>query len=167
MQLLVYRYQVDEPSLDVVNVYTVKQMATWFHRNTGTKAYLGVIQLVKSKIVDTVLVISKDKEAGYDVEKTFHPNMPSCIEEVLDEFKHVFPTDLPLDLLLVQKGHEFRIDLEDMTTPVHKPIFKLSPLELEEAKKQIDSMLKHGYIRPSDSSFGSSVLFIPKKDGGL
>ena len=36
--------------------------------NKRTKAYLGVIQLVKSKIVDTALVISKDKEAGYDVE---------------------------------------------------------------------------------------------------
>ena len=67
----------------------------------------------------------------------------------------------------MRKGHEFCIDLEDMTTLVHKPIYKLSPLELEEAKKQIDYMLEHGYIRLSDSPYESPVLFVPKKDGGL
>ena len=38
-------------------------------------------------------------------------------------------------------GHEFRIDLEDDTPPVHRPLYKLSPLELEEAHKQIQYML--------------------------
>ena len=28
-------------------------------------------------------------------------------------------------------------------------------------------MLEHGFIRPSDSPYGASVLFAPKKDGGL
>lgn len=49
---------------------------------------------------------------------------------------------------------------------MHKPIYKISPLKLEEARKQIDYMLDHGYIRPSDSHYGSPVLFILKKDGG-
>ena len=39
--------------------------------------------------------------------------------------------------------------------------------ELEEAKKQIESMLKDGFIRPSDSPYGALVLFVPKKDGSL
>ena len=43
----------------------------------------------------------------------------------------------------------------------------MSPLELEEAKKQIESMLEHEFIRPSDSPYGAPILFIPKKDGGL
>ena len=51
--------------------------------------------------------------------------------------------------------------------PVHWPLYKLSPLELEEAKKQIEYMLKHGFIRPSDSHYGAPVLFALKKDGGL
>ena len=42
-----------------------------------------------------------------------------------------------------------------------------SLLELEEAKKQIQLMLKHGFIRPSDSPYGALVLFVPKKDGSL
>ena len=43
----------------------------------------------------------------------------------------------------------------------------MSPLELEEAKNQIESMLEHGFVRPSDSPYGALVLFIPKKDGSL
>ena len=51
--------------------------------------------------------------------------------------------------------------------PVHRPLYKMSPLELEEAKKQIESMFEHGFVRPSDSPYGAPVLFIPKKDGSL
>ena len=40
----------------------------------------------------------------------------------------------------------------------------MSPPELEEAKKQIESMLEHGFIQPSDSPYSALVLFIPKKD---
>ena len=43
----------------------------------------------------------------------------------------------------------------------------MSPLELAEAKKQIQCMLEHGFIRPSDSPDGAPVLFTLKKDGGL
>ena len=50
---------------------------------------------------------------------------------------------------------------------MHRPLYKLSPLELEEARKQIEYMLEHVFIRPSDSPYGAPVLFAPKKDGGL
>ena len=99
--------------------------------------------------------------------KLLHQDMPTMIEHVLHNFKDIFPEDLPSGLPPVRMGHEFKIDLEDDTPPVHKPVYKLSPLELEEARKQIDYMLEHGYIRPSNSPYGSPVLFVPKKDGGL
>ena len=64
-------------------------------------------------------------------------------------------------------GHELKIDFEDDTPPIHKPLYKLSSLELEEAHKQIQYMLKHGFICPSDSPYGAPVLLAPKKDGSL
>ena len=64
-------------------------------------------------------------------------------------------------------GHEFKIDLGDETPPIHRPLYKLSPLKLEEAKKQIQDKLKHGFIWPSESSYGAPVLFAPTKDGSL
>ena len=49
--------------------------------------------------------------------------------------------DLPLGLLPVRMGHEFKIELEDDIPPIHKPIYKLSTLKVEETKKQIQYML--------------------------
>ena len=42
-----------------------------------------------------------------------------------------------------------RSDLEEETPPIHRPLYKLSPLELTEAKNQIQEMLEHEFIRPS------------------
>ena len=67
----------------------------------------------------------------------------------------------------MHEGHEFKIDLENEVPLVHRSLYKMSPLKLEEAKKRLESMLKHGFIRPSDSPYGALVLFVPKKDGSL
>ena len=58
-------------------------------------------------------------------------DMLKCIKAVLREYSDIFPQDLPLGLPPVRMGHEFQIDLEDNTPPVHKPFYKLSLLELE------------------------------------
>ena len=43
----------------------------------------------------------------------------------------------------------------------------MSNFEYKELKKQLDELLKLGYIRPSNSSFASPVLFVKKPDGSL
>ena len=93
--------------------------------------------------------------------------MLECIKVVLTEYEDIFPQYLPPELPLVRMGHECKIDFEPYTAPIHRPVYKLSPLELQEAKTQIDSMLEHGFIRPSQSPWDSLVLFVPKKGGGL
>ena len=74
---------------------------------------------------------------------------------------------MPPRLPPICKRHELKIDLEYDTPPVHKPLNKLSPLELEEAKRQIEYMLKHGFIKPSDSPYGALNFFAQKKEGSL
>ena len=93
--------------------------------------------------------------------------MPEEIWKVCEEYTNIFPPDLPKGLPPERLGHEFKTDLEPDTKPVHRPIYKLSPLELDGAKTQIEYMLEHGFIRPSESPWGAPVLFAPKKDGGL
>ena len=66
-----------------------------------------------------------------------------------------FQDELPVGLPPVCKGHQFKIDLEDDVPPVHRPLYKLSPLELTEAKKQIEMLLEHQFIRPSESPYGA------------
>ena len=67
----------------------------------------------------------------------------------------------------MHEGHEFKIDVEDEVPRVHWRLYKMNPLELEEANEQIESALEHGFVRPSYSPSGTLVLFIPKKDGSL
>eukprot|EP00171_Calliarthron_tuberculosum_P023624 IDg23624t1 len=86
------------------------------------------------------------------------------INELLSEYSDVFnrPTGLP-----PKREIEMKIELEIDAKPKIGPIYKLSVVELAEMKKQIAQLLANGYIRPSISPWGSPVLFIKKKDGGL
>lgn len=138
----------------------------------------GFVEMLERKLSLANLIVQERDKRGYAsgskeirdwvwCQEAFHQDMPQCIKEVLAEFKDVFPMHLPLGFLPIWEGHEFCIDLEDNTTLVHKPIYNFIPLELEDAWQQIDYMLKHGYIRLSDSPYGPRVLFVPKQDGGL
>ena len=141
-------------------------MQRWFRKGKIDQAFLGVIQKVKESKEEDVATKYKGK-SDLGVSRLWRKDLPKEIEAVLKAFEEIFPKDLPLGLPPIHKGHEFKIDLEDDTPPVHRPIYKLSPLELEEARKQIEYMLEHGFIRPSESPYGVPVLFAPKKDGGL
>ena len=131
------------------------------------EAYLAFIRPVKDEEKRIVPVILEKTKMGCDMEKAYHKDILEEVKVVLQEYKNIFPTDLPPGLPPVQMGHEFKIQLEDDTPPIHRPIYKLSPLELEEAKKQIQYMLEHNHIRLSVSLYRVPVLFAPKKDGGL
>jgi hypothetical protein len=60
---------------------------------------------------------------------------------------------------------EFVIDLLPGTTPISKRQYRMLVEELKELKKQLTELLEVGYIRPSSSPWGASVLFVQKKDG--
>lgn len=88
------------------------------------------------------------------------------VEQLLEEYKDVFPQELPKGLP-PERSVEMTINLETDAKPKMGPIYKLSRLELQEMQKQIEEALSQGFIRPSISPWGSPVLFTPKKDGGL
>ena len=99
-------------------------------RNEVDRAFLGIIRLVneESEGMDAL-------EKSTTMQKPKRDEaLPSPVHVVLEEFDHVFPQDLTLGLPPVREGHEFKIDLEDEVPPVHRPLYKMGPLELEEAK---------------------------------
>ena len=110
-------------------------------------AFLGILRAVKLE--------DKDGQSGEDssteVDKIKREGFLDNIWRVCKEFKVVFAKDLPKGVPSRRIGHEFKIDLEPDTTLIHQPIYKLSPLELQETKTQIDSVLEHRFIRPSQS----------------
>ena len=65
--------------------------------------------------------------APYDVEKLKRPDLPTIIWEVLKRYSDVFPSELPKGVPPARMDHEFKIDLEDKTPPIHRPLYKLSP----------------------------------------
>ena len=107
------------------------------------------------------------KQVPSDVDKIKREGLLDEIWKVHEEYTNIFPSDLPKGLPPKRLDYEFKIDLEPDTKLVHRAIYKLSLLELDEAKREIEYMLEHGFIRPPESPWGAPVLFAPKKNGGL
>jgi hypothetical protein len=84
---------------------------------------------------------------------------------VIREFSNVFPDDLPG--MPPERAIEFKIELQPGTTLIAKAPYKMSPVELNELKIQLQGMLDKGCIRLSISPWGCSALFVEKKDKEL
>ncbi|KAL1933992.1 hypothetical protein VTP01DRAFT_8082 [Rhizomucor pusillus] len=90
--------------------------------------------------------------------------VPESLKDLIDEYKDDFQKELPG--LCPEREAEHVIDTGD-AKPISSPPFKMSPLELDEDRRQLDELLKRGLIRPSGSPWGAPVLFVKKKDGSM
>jgi hypothetical protein len=66
-----------------------------------------------------------------------------------------------------ERAIDFKIELQPSTTPIAKALYKMSPVELEELKIQLQDLLDKGFIHPSSSPWGCPALFVSKKDKDL
>ena len=85
---------------------------------------------------------------------------------LLRMFADVFPADLPSELP-PRRDVDHRIELEQGASPPSRPTYRLSPSELDVLRKQLDDLMAHKFIQPSQSPYGAPVLFVKKKDGEL
>ncbi|GKF44626.1 putative reverse transcriptase domain-containing protein, partial [Tanacetum coccineum] len=84
---------------------------------------------------------------------------------VVQEFPEVFPEDL-LGIPPTRQV-EFQIDLVPGATPVARAPYRLASSEMKELAEQLQELTDKGFIRPSSSPWGASVLFVKKKDGSF
>lgn len=91
-------------------------------------------------------------------------DIPPTLQALVDEYSDVFRDELPG--LPPERELEHVIDTGD-AKPISRPPFKMSPLELDELRRQLDELLKLGLIKPSVSPWGAPVLFVKKKDGSM
>ncbi|GKD38206.1 putative reverse transcriptase domain-containing protein, partial [Tanacetum coccineum] len=84
---------------------------------------------------------------------------------VVREFPDLFLVDLPG--LPPIREIEFRIELILGAMPIAKSPYRLAPFELEELSGQLKELQDKGFIRPSSSPWGASILFVKKKDGSF
>lgn len=102
--------------------------------------------------------VSKDHKPQVEV----HPHA----QELLKKYQDVFPDELPR-CLPPSRSVDHKIELVPGSNPPSRPIYQLSLSEMDELKKQLQDLLDHGFICPSQSPYGSPVLFVKKKEGDM
>ena len=100
------------------------------------------------------------------VTKVVHDPMPIApkLRGLLNQYKDVFPTDLPPGLPPV-RGIEHQIDLVPGASLPNKPAYSYNPKETKELQRQVEELIKKGYVRESLSPCAVPTLLVPKKDG--
>ncbi|KAJ9509347.1 hypothetical protein QJQ45_001810 [Haematococcus lacustris] len=89
----------------------------------------------------------------------------AVLDGLLSEYADVFgdmPPGLPPDRPV---GHTIRTP--PRAEAPYKRMYKLSPEEEAEVKKQMAELLAKGLFEPSNSPYGAPILFVQKKDGSL
>ncbi|XP_073267145.1 uncharacterized protein [Populus alba] len=82
---------------------------------------------------------------------------------VVKEFPDVFPEELPG--LPLEQEVEVSIDTFPGVPHITQQPHRMAPAELNELKTQLHELLDKGFIRPNNSPWRASVLFMRKKDG--
>ena len=84
-------------------------------------------------------------------------DLPRVVCECVD----VFPDELPG--LPPQRVVDFGIELHPGTTTISMTPHRIAPVELQELRVQLQELLDKGFIRPSTSPWGASVLIVKKR----
>jgi RNase H-like domain found in reverse transcriptase/Reverse transcriptase (RNA-dependent DNA polymerase)/Integrase zinc binding domain/Chromo (CHRromatin Organisation MOdifier) domain/Retroviral aspartyl protease len=142
-----YDYQANEAAL-------ISSLQLSRAHSRGDETFLGILRVHPS---------SPDIPAA---ETPVEPHSVRQVENLLKEYKDVFPDDLPPGLP-PERSVDHKIDLEPGHSPPSRPTYRMSYSELEELKKQVTELLDKGFIQPSKSPFGAPVLFVRKKGGAL
>ena len=92
------------------------------------------------------------------------PNLPSSIVSLLQEFKDIFPEEIPNGLPPI-RGIEHQIDFVPGAIIPNRPAYRSNPEETKELQRQVSDLMQKGYVRESLSPCAVPVLLVPKKDG--
>ncbi|GBG62465.1 hypothetical protein CBR_g30786 [Chara braunii] len=97
------------------------------------------------------------------VKQTDVPSIPCPpeIQQVVDQYADLMqePFGLP------NRPTKHHIELLSGAVPPKGRIYRMSPAELEELRRQLETLTSKGWIRPNTSEFGAPVLFVPKGSG--
>ena len=115
-------------------------------------------QLVLVQQPNSSTVHSVDEAGGDQAE----PPLPLEIQQLLDEFPHLFqePNSLP-----PARAQDHEIPLMQGAQPFKIRPYHYNPQQKDEIERQVYDMLCNGIIRASSSPFASPVLLVKKKDG--
>jgi hypothetical protein len=143
----------------VSHIVTIRVNETsWAHVWRLRSRYLGTGY---NKYVAENLVTDK---AAFNRIVLNHLDAVSTLDiRTVSEFPDVFLEELPG--MPPDREIEFVIELVPGATPIFKRPYRLAANQLAELKEQLQELLDKGYIRPSVSPSGATIIFVLKMDG--
>ncbi|GJU01157.1 retrotransposon protein, putative, ty3-gypsy subclass [Tanacetum coccineum] len=128
----------------------------------GEKSKLSIISCTKTqKYINRGCPIFLAQVTKKETEDKSEEKRLEDVSTVWD-FPEIFPEDFPR--LPPSRQVEFQIDLVLGVAPVAHAPYRLVPSELQELSSQLQELFENGFIRPSSSPLGASILFVKKKD---
>ena len=164
--------QVDNPHVDwntnTVHI-TKSDGSKWVIKPRNYTKPSSSISIKSISLKKTSAIVKKKKAELFAVH--LHPaistiNIADGFQDLVEEFKDVFRDELPNELP-PKCDLDFSINTKSDEPPPVRPVIRLSSTELKELKKQLQSLLDKGFIRPSSSPYGAPVFFVKKKNGEL
>ena len=110
-----------------------------------------------------LVLINNLDHTTYERER-LSPLQQKDIESLLRRYSDIFSEVLP-ETLPPLRNINHPINLIPGSKPCSKDPYRMSKVEQEEIKTQVEELIKSGYIVPSSSPFGTPVLLVEKKDG--
>lgn len=90
--------------------------------------------------------------------------LPTKIQELLEEFKDIVVDNLP-DKLPPKQSISHHIDFIPGASLPNKAAYRMSPKDNEEIRKQVQELLDKGLVKESLSPFAVPTVLAPKKGG--
>ncbi|XP_027181925.1 uncharacterized protein LOC113780312, partial [Coffea eugenioides] len=128
--------------------------------------YASVREIDRALNAQSLLIVLMYREADYSSFYTLGitDSLPSAIYSLLQEFKDVFPEELPKGLPPI-RGIEHQIDFVPGAILPNRPAYRANPEETKEIQRQVDSLLEKDQVRESLSPCAVPVILVPKKEG--
>ncbi len=110
--------------------------------------------------------MQKEEELKYKSPLDDIPRAKGCkeLENLLREFRDVFPADLPAELP-PEREFDMKIPLKPGNIPPCQAPYRTSNEAQDTIEKTMEYLLSHGLAKESTSEFGAPVLITPKPDG--
>ncbi|GBG74162.1 hypothetical protein CBR_g17875 [Chara braunii] len=94
-------------------------------------------------------------------------DLEPAVRDLIREYHDVFPSSFSYAGIPPMCDVEYSIQLVPDYRVHHKAPYRLSIPEATELKRQLEELLRLGFIKPSNSLWGAPVLFARKADGTL